>query len=55
MNAGVAGSYLRGIICPDEAKEALANRVKSWPSPYCDIPVIGASQVEAMMKEEETA
>lgn len=52
MNAGVTGAYLRGIICPDETKEELANRVKSWPSPWCDIPVISASELAATGEEE---
>lgn len=53
MQDGVAGSYLRGIICSDEMKEEVVNRVKSWPSPYCDIPVISASELAAMMEKEE--
>ena len=55
MKDGVTGAYLRGIICPDETKEDLANRVKNWPRPYCDIPVISASEVAAMAKDEVNA
>jgi hypothetical protein len=52
MKDGVTGLYLRGIVCPDEVKEEYEKRVKNWPSPYCEIPVIGASQAAAMREEE---
>ena len=55
MTTGVTGAIFRGIVCPDEAKEAYEKQVKSWPSPYCDIPVMSASEAAAMREQEETA
>ncbi len=55
MKTGVTGLYLRGIVCPDEVKEEYEKRVKSWPSPYCEIPVISASECLAMREGEVNA
>lgn len=42
-----------GIVVVDEAKEEFQKKVKTWPSPQCDIPVLSLSEWAAMEEGKE--
>lgn len=41
------------IVVPDGEKEKQIERMKNWPYPQCEIPVLTASEAVAKMEEEK--